>query len=194
MADGRRRKMQLLRRPADVPLLKDDLKQHEEVEIDPGKINFIQHNPEIISLDSSWAKWDLSGTAGVAGHAKEEDTEMLQSNRWMGLVLKAALAMPLSASAASEPMSASTEQEIADLVMKTETRASAFMRGDMARWSGMTRIAEDFTLMQPFGGEASRGFKNSPSGWRNSQATFGMVTRKSNSSSPMRQAIWPSLS
>jgi len=87
---------------------------------------------------------------------------MLKSNRWMGLVLKAALAMPLSASAASEPMSASTEQEIADLIMKTETRASAFMRGDMARWSGMTHIAEDFTLMQPFGGEASRGFKNSP--------------------------------
>ena len=98
----------------------------------------------------------------VAGHVKGKDTEMLTSNRWMGLVLKAALAMPLSASAASEPMSASTEQEIADLVMKTETRASAFMRGDMARWSGMTRIAEDFTLMQPFGGEASRGFKNSP--------------------------------
>jgi ketosteroid isomerase-like protein len=87
---------------------------------------------------------------------------MLKSNRWMGLALKAALAMPLSAGAASEPMSPSTEQELADLVRTTEARASAFMRGDMARWSGMTRIAEDFTLMQPFGGDASRGFDMSP--------------------------------
>jgi ketosteroid isomerase-like protein len=107
-------------------------------------------------------KWDLGGTAGLSPATRKEGTEMRQSNRWMGLVLKAALAMPLSASAASEPMSASTEQEIADLIMKTEIRASAFMQGDMARWSGMTPIAEDFTLMQPFGGEASRGFKNSP--------------------------------
>jgi len=98
----------------------------------------------------------------VAGPCERERNRMLRSNRWMGLALKAALAMPLSASAASEPMSASAEQELADLVRQSEARASAFMRGDMTRWSGMTRIAEDFTLMQPFGGEASRGFNNSP--------------------------------
>ena len=67
---------------------------------------------------------------------------MFKSNRWRRLALKAALAMPLSASAASEPMSASSEQELADLVRKTEARASAFMRGDMDKWSGLTRIAE----------------------------------------------------
>jgi hypothetical protein len=53
MADGRRRKIQPLRRPADVPLLKDDLEQHEQIEIDPGKVSLVQHNAEIISLDSS---------------------------------------------------------------------------------------------------------------------------------------------
>ena len=53
MADRGRRKMQPLRRPADVPLLKDDLEQHEQVEIDPGKVNLVQHNAEIISLDSA---------------------------------------------------------------------------------------------------------------------------------------------
>ncbi|WP_244608296.1 hypothetical protein [Bradyrhizobium algeriense] len=53
MADGRGRKMQPLRRPADMPLLKDDLEQYEKVEIDPGKVNLVQHNAEIISLDSS---------------------------------------------------------------------------------------------------------------------------------------------
>jgi ketosteroid isomerase-like protein len=35
------------------------------------------------------------------------------------------------------------------------------MRGDMERWSNLVRIAPDFTLMQPFGGPASRGFDKS---------------------------------
>jgi ketosteroid isomerase-like protein len=87
---------------------------------------------------------------------------MFRSNRWRRLALKAALAMPLSAGAAQQPMSAPSEQELADLVSTSEARAKAFMRGDMDRWSGLTRIADDFTLMQPFGGEASRGFEMSP--------------------------------
>jgi ketosteroid isomerase-like protein len=87
---------------------------------------------------------------------------MLRSNRWKRLALKAALAMPLSASAAGEPMSAHQDRELADLVRQSEARASAFMRGDMDKWSSMTRIADDFTLMQPFGGHASRGFGMSP--------------------------------
>jgi ketosteroid isomerase-like protein len=91
-----------------------------------------------------------------------KDTEMFRSNRWRRLALKAALAMPLSAGAAQQPMSAPSEQELADLVSTSEARAKAFMRGDMDRWSGLTRIADDFTLMQPFGGEASRGFEMSP--------------------------------
>ena len=52
MADGGRRKVQALRRPADMPLLKDNLEQHKQVEINSGKINLVQHNAEIISLDS----------------------------------------------------------------------------------------------------------------------------------------------
>ena len=87
---------------------------------------------------------------------------MVKSNRWKRLALKAALAMPLSTSAAAQPMPAHSEQELADLVSTSEARASAFMRGDMDKWSSMTRIADDFTLMQPFGGEASRGFVRSP--------------------------------
>ena len=87
---------------------------------------------------------------------------MFKSNRWKRLALKAALAMPLSASAAQGPTWATTEQELIDLVRASEARAAAFMRGDMDRWSGLTRISDDFTLMQPFGGEASRGFDMSP--------------------------------
>jgi ketosteroid isomerase-like protein len=87
---------------------------------------------------------------------------MFKLNRWTRLALKAALAMPLSPGAAQEPTSAGSEQELVDLVRKTEAQASAFMRGDMDKWSGLVRIAGDFTLMQPFGGEASRGFDMSP--------------------------------
>jgi hypothetical protein len=77
-------------------------------------------------------------TAGsVAGPRERKDTEMFKLNRWRRLALKAALAMPLSASAAQEPMSTSSEQELVDLVRKTEARASAFMRGDMDKWSGL---------------------------------------------------------
>jgi ketosteroid isomerase-like protein len=84
------------------------------------------------------------------------------STRWKRLALKAALAMPLSASAAQQPAPAITKQELADLVSAAEVRASAFMRGDMERWSAMTPIPDDFTLMQPFGGDPSRGFDASP--------------------------------
>jgi ketosteroid isomerase-like protein len=108
-------------------------------------------------------KWDLGGTAGRSPAQREwKDTKMFKLNRWRRLALKAALAMPLSASAAEEPMSASSKEELVDLVRNTEAQASAFMRGDMDRWSGLVRIAGDFTLMQPFGGEASRGFDTSP--------------------------------
>ena len=166
--------MQPLRRPADMPLVKDDLEQHEQVEIDPGKVNLIQHNAEIISLDSPRLKWDLSGTAGRSPAQREwNDTEMFKSNRWTRLALKAALAMPLSASAAQAPTPAGSEQEVVDLVRKTEARASAFMRGDMDKWSDLTRIADDFTLMQPFGGEASRGFDMSPARLARLASYFG---------------------
>jgi ketosteroid isomerase-like protein len=36
------------------------------------------------------------------------------------------------------------------------------MQGDMNRWAALIRLADDFTLMQPFGGPASHGFDGSP--------------------------------
>ena len=44
----------------------------------------------------------------------------------------------------------------------TKSDGFAFMRGDMQRWSELVHIAADFTLMQPMGGSASRGFDMSP--------------------------------
>jgi ketosteroid isomerase-like protein len=77
--------------------------------------------------------------------------------------MAAALAMPISAHASDRHPHSSTEGEtLSNLIQRTEAQASAFMRGDMKRWSTLVRIADDFTLMQPFGGEASRGFDPSP--------------------------------
>ncbi len=73
--------------------------------------------------------------------------------------MTAALAVPLSVQASQSP--AATGVTLVDLIRRTEAQAAAFMRGDMDRWSGLVRIADDFTLMQPFGGETSHGFDSS---------------------------------
>lgn len=74
--------------------------------------------------------------------------------------IAAAAAVPLSAQLASDQ--ASADDAVAKLVRRATEKNAAFMRGDMDRWSALTRIAPDFTLMQPFGGPASHGFDASP--------------------------------
>ena len=49
-----------------------------------------------------------------------------------------------------------------ELIQRTEAQAVAFMRGEMEQWFRMIRVADDFTLMQPFGGPPSHGFDASP--------------------------------
>ena len=68
----------------------------------------------------------------------------------------AALAMPLAAE------SAVNSDPISEVITLAAEKNAAFMRGDMERWSKLVRIAPDFTLMQPFGGPATRGFDTSP--------------------------------
>ena len=77
--------------------------------------------------------------------------------------LVAAVAIPLSSRSSqslADPNIIAGET-LVNLIQRTEAQASAFMRGDMEQWSGSVRIADDFTLMQPFGGEASHGFDSS---------------------------------
>jgi ketosteroid isomerase-like protein len=45
-----------------------------------------------------------------------------------------------------------TDEELADLVARTEEATSAFMRGDMDHYIALTPHARGFTLMNPFGG------------------------------------------
>jgi ketosteroid isomerase-like protein len=85
-----------------------------------------------------------------------------------GLSRRAAMTAALTASLSFRPsecladVTAGTGQPPADLIERTEAQAVAFMRGEMERWSRMVNLADDFTLMQPFGGPASRGFDASP--------------------------------
>ena len=48
------------------------------------------------------------------------------------------------------------------LVARAEEKNAAFMNGRMERWFELARISAEFTLMQPFGGPASHGFKGTP--------------------------------
>jgi ketosteroid isomerase-like protein len=45
-----------------------------------------------------------------------------------------------------------TDEELAELVRRTEDATSAWMRGDMERYLALTSHIQGFTLMNPFGG------------------------------------------
>ncbi|MCK1621552.1 nuclear transport factor 2 family protein [Bradyrhizobium sp. 159] len=75
-------------------------------------------------------------------------------------MMAATAALPLSAQLSAD--AAAGNDVIASLIERAREKNAAFMRGDMDRWFQLVRIAPDFTLMQPFGGPASRGFDASP--------------------------------
>jgi ketosteroid isomerase-like protein len=49
-----------------------------------------------------------------------------------------------------------SDDELGELVRRTEEATSAFMRGDMDRYLELTPHARGFTLMNPFGGPPAR--------------------------------------
>jgi len=49
-----------------------------------------------------------------------------------------------------------SEEQLAELVRRTEEATSAFMRGDMDRYLALTQHARGFTLMNPLGGPPQR--------------------------------------
>ena len=55
-----------------------------------------------------------------------------------------------------------TESDIADLVAQVEESADALMAGDVDRYLAFIHHAEDYTLLNPAGGPARRGFDDSP--------------------------------
>jgi ketosteroid isomerase-like protein len=51
-----------------------------------------------------------------------------------------------------------TDEELAELIGRTAQAASALIRGDIRTYLTLIPHAEDYTLMDPFGGEPTRGF------------------------------------
>ena len=51
-----------------------------------------------------------------------------------------------------------TDEELAELVRRTAEAASALIRGDIRTYLTLIEHAEYYTLMDPFGGEPTRGF------------------------------------
>ena len=49
-----------------------------------------------------------------------------------------------------------TDEELAELVERTEEATSAYIRGDMDRYLAITQHARGYTLMNPLGGAAAR--------------------------------------
>lgn len=80
----------------------------------------------------------------------------------------AAIAWPLAAQAANDTGIASGSREsasaraVTDLVKRTEKAGAALIRGDMRAYLELIRHADDYTLMQPFGGPPTRGFDPRP--------------------------------
>src|SRR5919199_3568574 len=54
-----------------------------------------------------------------------------------------------------------TDEELAKLIGRTAQAASALIRGDVRTYLTLIPHAEDYTLMDPFGGEPTRGFEAS---------------------------------
>jgi len=51
-----------------------------------------------------------------------------------------------------------TDEELAELIRRTAQAASALIRGDVRTYLTLIPHAENYTLMDPFGGEPTRGF------------------------------------
>lgn len=99
----------------------------------------------------------ISRAPAPAVKPKRGGTKGISRRAVMGLALAAA---PISAGAVQA--SSEGDATLADIILRTEEQAAAFMAGDMMRWAALIKLSHDFTLMQPFGGPASFGFDDRP--------------------------------
>lgn len=77
-----------------------------------------------------------------------------------------------------------SDEELTELVQRTEEATSAFMRGDMDRYLALTPHARGFTLMNPFGGPArnedrSESLRAAASYFKAGEAKLEVATRTS---------------
>jgi ketosteroid isomerase-like protein len=110
---------------------------------------------------------DISGAEKSAKPRRREPGAASFSRR---MAMTAALALPLAAQAAADESDLLTGAAVgpvvkrapAELVRRSQEAVRTFMRGDVLGYLSFVDVADDFTLMQPFGGEVTRGFNRSP--------------------------------
>jgi hypothetical protein len=85
------------------------------------------------------------------------------------------------------------DEDVAEVSRLTAEAASALIRGDVRTYLTFFRHADDYTLLQPFGGEPRRGFDSSDEALEATARFFHGGDATSRSSSPTRPAISSSL-
>ena len=58
-----------------------------------------------------------------------------------------------------------SDTTVAELTQRSEESNAALMRGDVDRYRTLITLADDFTLMSPFGGRPTRGFDMTSQSW-----------------------------
>ena len=77
-------------------------------------------------------------------------------------VIAASAASLASTASGGALAGASTNQEVAALIRRSEEANAALMRGDIDTYNTLMPLSGDFTLMSPFGGTPSRGVDYTP--------------------------------
>jgi ketosteroid isomerase-like protein len=83
------------------------------------------------------------------------------------IMVGATVALPFAARALADTgprpvRETASAAAVADLVSRTDQAAKVLIRGDVRAYVELVRHADDFVLMQPFGGPPGRGFDRRP--------------------------------
>ena len=106
---------------------------------------------------------------GGEKNAKPRTREPSSASLSRRVAMTAVLALPFAAQAAADETDLLTgaaagmplRRAPAELVRRSQEAVKAFIRGDVPAYLTFVNVADDFTLMQPFG-EVNRGFNRSP--------------------------------
>jgi ketosteroid isomerase-like protein len=92
---------------------------------------------------------------------------MSTSRRSMLAAAGASLAAPgITSAAAPAAGGAGADADVARLIQLSENSNDALMRGDIDRYRALITLADDFTLMSPFGGTPTRASDMSDESWK----------------------------
>lgn len=103
----------------------------------------------------------VKGKIGASLRRKSSTKTLLRQ-----LAMAAVFTVPVAAQAAADESASSAtmapgttaDEALAELIRRTGAAASAYIRGDINQYLSLISHADDYTLMQPFGGAPTHGF------------------------------------